>query len=103
RREIRRRIGNWYPARLAKCAVRHARDMRKKRACFGRNHTDPIACEIEPTAIVACNAVEMRNSDPDAAVPEVVRRPSRAPPRRRTQIHQVAMIDSTGVRSARPA
>src|SRR6267154_988413 len=94
---MRRGIGNWYPARLAKCAVRHTRDMREKCSCFGRNHTDPIACEIEPAAIVSCNAVEMRDGDPDAAVPKVVRCPVGGHLCRRIPIHKVAVIDSAGV------
>src|SRR6266446_3142277 len=90
---MRRGIGNWYPARLAKCAVRHARDMRKKRTCIRRDDADPIACEIVPAAIVACNAVKMRNSDPDAAVPKVVRSPVGRRLCRRIPIHKVTVID----------
>src|SRR4051812_10542312 len=81
------------PARVAKCAVRHPRDMGKKAA--QSLPTGPLAREIEPALIVGCNAIEMRDLDVGVRpVIKVVRRPVRSLLSHRIPIRQISVIDS---------
>ena len=73
------------------------KDVGEKRPCNGRGDTDPVAGQIEAAAVVACNAVEMRDSNADPTIVKVVGRPVRRGLCRRIPIHQVAMVDSREV------
>ena len=95
RRYYGRGVFNVSPVRVAKCAVRHPTDMGKKAPQL--LPTGPLACKIEPSLIVGCNAIEMRDLDLGVAVIKVVPRPVRSHLSRRIPIRQISMVDSVGI------
>ena len=95
RRYYGRGVFNVSPVRVAKCAVRHPTDMGKKAPQL--LPTGPLACKIESSLIVGCNAIEMRDLDLGVAVIKVVSRPVRSLLSRRIPIRQVSMVDSVGI------
>ena len=95
RRYYGRGVFNVSPARVAKCPVRHPRDMGKKAAQLLL--TGPLACEIEPASIVGCDAIKMGDLNLGVAVIKVVLLPVRSRLSRRIPIRQVSMVDSVGI------
>jgi hypothetical protein len=96
-----RGVFNVSPVRVAKCAVGHLTDMGKKAPHM--RFTLPRACEIEPSLIVRCNAIEMRDKDAGVAVIKVVRPPIRSRLCGRVPIHEITMLIEFGESWVTPA